>query len=72
MLGELEKCGYFLYYDHVTKLWEVCNEDEDAPFFNFKSVDKDKVIIEAHTFLKKHLDFDQLVPILTFNPKQVP
>ena len=48
MLGQLEKLGYFLYYDDETKLWECQNEDSDIALFDFKDVDKDKVIVRIY------------------------
>lgn len=56
MVEQLEKCGYFLYYDDVTKLWYFFNNDSDsdAPLFDFKNVDKDKVITQVYFTVFDH------------------
>ena len=46
-ISQLERRGYYLYYDDATNLWECWGEDEDALFFNFKNADKFKVIAQV-------------------------
>ena len=54
MVGQLEKLGYFLYFDDKNNCWEVWGEDEDAQILNFKNIDKDKVITQVYFTVFDH------------------